>query len=331
LPTLEENLNYWDRDYDWTRGGEEWSSRWGSSESQWWGTLMARIHAFLPCESILEIAPGYGRWTHYLKDLCKKLTVVDISERCIQACQERFAGSDHIRYAVNDGKSLAMVPDESIDFVFSFDSLVHAEAEVLQAYLAQLAHKLKPNGIGWIHHSNAAHYKAHVRLTKHLRLSRGRRFLAEMGLLVDDCGRALSMSAPLFDEYCTQAGLQCISQELINWEGRALIDSFSVFTRRGSIWERPKRVIQNRSFISEARSLAHVGKLYEWPQAAAESRWIFDGPGVRQQRIEPTVGPAAGDLFEHMLDVRGRDGPVDLPGKKRPQFPEPTIDPPHHR
>ena len=32
-----------------------------------------------------------------------------------------------------------MIPDASIDFVFSFDSLVHAEADVIQAYLGDAA------------------------------------------------------------------------------------------------------------------------------------------------------------------------------------------------
>jgi cyclopropane fatty-acyl-phospholipid synthase-like methyltransferase len=39
------------------------------------------------------------------------------------------------------------------DFVFSFDSLVHVESDVIENYLTQLAKKLKPNGIGFIHHS----------------------------------------------------------------------------------------------------------------------------------------------------------------------------------
>ncbi len=38
-----------------------------------------------PPATILEIAPGYGRWTQYLKDLCDQLVVVDLAERCIDA------------------------------------------------------------------------------------------------------------------------------------------------------------------------------------------------------------------------------------------------------
>src|SRR5207248_6740177 len=139
--------------YDWPQKGEEWSSSWGGPEAQWFGAVLPRIHAFVPAHTILEIAPGFGRWTRYLKDYCHDLIVVDMAERCIKACQQAFASSSHITYHVNDGKSLAMIADRSIDFVFSFDSLVHAEADVIAAYLGQLARKLAPNGAGFFHHS----------------------------------------------------------------------------------------------------------------------------------------------------------------------------------
>ncbi len=68
--------------------------------------------------------------------------------------KKRFISNDNIEYHINDGKSLEQIQDESIDFAFSFDSLVHAESDVIQAYLEQLGKKLKPDGVGFIHHSN---------------------------------------------------------------------------------------------------------------------------------------------------------------------------------
>jgi SAM-dependent methyltransferase len=260
MPTVQENVQCWHKDYDWSQQGEEWSAPWGGSEAQWWGTLMPRIHLFVPCESILEIAPGYGRWTHFLKDCCRRMALVDLSERCIKSCQKRFAASEHMRYFVNDGKSLAMVEDESVDFVFSFDSLVHAEADVLETYVGQLARKLKPNGVGFIHHSNALRYSKYFAMTA--RLPRGRRFLAEKRVILNDCARALNMSAKLFEQYCVKAGVRCINQEIINWYDDALIDCISVFTRNGSIWERPNRVVENRRFVQEAKNWGRVAPLY---------------------------------------------------------------------
>ena len=284
MPTIEENVKCWNGEYDWTQQGEEWSLPWGGSEAQWWGSLLPRIHAFVPCGSILEIAPGYGRWTRFLKDLCERLTVIDLSAGCIEHCRRRFASSNHITYFTNDGKSLDMIADQSVDFVFSFDSLVHAEADVLEAYLRQLARKLTPNGVGFIHHSNAARYGFYLSLLKMKRpvtegqpaggapngahspvresLRRGKRFLIERGLLINDCARALSMSAGLFEEYCNRAGLRCIGQEIINWSGSAVIDCISTFTHQGSHWERPNQVVENRQFVQESRNIARVSNLY---------------------------------------------------------------------
>ncbi|MBI2949236.1 MAG: class I SAM-dependent methyltransferase [Verrucomicrobia bacterium] len=284
MPTIQENVKCWNGEYDWTQQGEEWSLPWGGSETQWWGSLLPRIHAFVPCESILEIAPGYGRWTRFLKDLGQRLTVVDLSAGCIEHCRRRFAASNHIHYFVNDGQSLDMVADQSIDFVFSFDSLVHAEADVLETYLQQLARKLTRNGAGFIHHSNAARYGFYLSLLKMRRpgaappasgpgsngvhsplregLRRGKRFLVQKGILINDCARALSMSAGLFGQYCDRAGLRCVGQEIINWSGSALLDCISIFARPGSIWDRPNQVIENRHFVEESRNIGRVAGLY---------------------------------------------------------------------
>ena len=260
MPTLRENKELWERNYDWAQQGEEWSAPWGGSASQWRATLRPRINEFMPCHSVLEIAPGFGRWTQYLKELCDQLLVLDMSARCIEGCRERFRGSSHIRYAVNDGLSLEAVEDRSIDFVFSFDSLVHAEAKVLENYLSQLERKLTRHGVGFIHHSNAARYRTYFSLAA--RLPRGRRFLTERGFLINDCARALDMSAELFEEYCGRAGLRCIGQEIINWHGGALIDCISLFTLPGSKWDRPNQVVENRSFVAEAAIAKRLSPLY---------------------------------------------------------------------
>ena len=83
--------------YDWKEAGEEWSQPWGSSAAQWAGTIFPRIRECLPAGTILEIAPGFGRWTHYLKDYCNELWAVDKSSDCIEACQQRFASVSHVR------------------------------------------------------------------------------------------------------------------------------------------------------------------------------------------------------------------------------------------
>lgn len=264
MPTVEENKLYWNTSYDWRQRGEEWSLEWGGSDLEWYGTIFPRLHAFVPTETILEIAPGFGRWTEYLKDLCKNLVLVDLSEKCIQACKERFSSSTHITYYVNDGKSLDFIEDGSIDFVFSFDSLVHAENDVLEAYINQLARKLRQDGVGFIHHSNLGEYKSYFSLIKKMR-AHGRRLMevCEKIRLVDrNEGRSMSMTARKFEKYVVKADMQCISQEIINWGTRRLIDCISVFTQKGSIWMRTNKIMRNGEFMREPKWASKLSDLY---------------------------------------------------------------------
>lgn len=262
MPTIEDNLNLWGSRYAWPAGGDEWSARWGGSESQWFGAIYPRIHTFLPARTILEIAPGYGRWTQYLNEYSERLVLVDLNQNCIDHCRQRFASSPKLEYHVNDGKSLHMIADESIDFVFSFDSLVHAEADVVEAYLMQLAQKLKPNGVGFLHHSNLGAYRMRWLLTQRAIPARLRRLLAKRGWLTSFGMRAPSMTAELFAAYSQRAGLPCVSQELIGWRGSLLLDCFSVFARPTSIWARPNRVYRNHKFVEEVANTGRLSSLY---------------------------------------------------------------------
>jgi SAM-dependent methyltransferase len=224
---------------------------------------LPRLHAFLPTGTILELGPGHGRWTQYLKDMCGELILVDLAESCIEACRARFASAANIRFHVNDGRSLSAVPDHSVDLAFSFDSLVHAEADVLGAYAHELARTLKPDGVGFIHHSNMGSHQGKAALARAIP-DRLRRRLTARGLVVNlYAWRAGTPTAELFARQCDGAGLVCIGQEMIAWEyGRFLTDVISMLTPRGSRWERPNLIVRNPRFMNEARRLAQASALY---------------------------------------------------------------------
>lgn len=243
---VEQNKRIWDVTYNWKTQGDEWSTAWGGVDKQWNGSILPRIDAFVPAPTILEIAPGFGRWTQFLKDLCEKLVVVDLSEKCIRHIKKRFDSCSHITYYVNDGYSLEMISDASIDFVFSFDSLVHAEDDVIESYVRQLATKLKDGGAGFIHHSNLGEYPTYYSLVT--KIPKGLSTLNRLGLLQSPCYRAPSMTAIKFERYVEEAGMQCISQEIVNWEGRRLIDTLSTFKKTDSSEVRQNEVKRNREF-----------------------------------------------------------------------------------
>jgi 2-polyprenyl-3-methyl-5-hydroxy-6-metoxy-1,4-benzoquinol methylase len=266
MPSIDWNRRVWGSEGAWHNGGDCWSNAWRGPELQWHGAILPRIHHFLPASTVLEIAPGFGRWTHFLKEKCESLTVVDLSQRCVDACRKRFHDDPKVSCYANDGKSLEMVPDDSVDFVFSFDSLVHVESDVVQAYLSQLSRKMKKDAVGFVHHSNIAYYRNYFRWVRGIPLLRV--FLRQFGFETRLHGRGASVSADKFAGWADNSGLRCMRQEWINWASPLLIDCLSTFTKQGSVWESESQVVKNRLFMDEARCIAQRASLYPGRRAA---------------------------------------------------------------
>jgi len=254
MPSIEQNLRTWNTDQSWEAQGDEWSVTWGGAAAQWEGAIMPRIRAFLPAGHILEIAPGYGRWTQFLAAQCGALTVVDLSAKCIAVCRKRFAELGHVRYHVNDGRSLAMLPHQTIDFAFSFDSLVHAELPVIESYLGELARVLTPNGVAFLHHSNLGAFGPPGLARRWLPNSLCIRLMTR-GMIPNDHWRAYSVSADRVRDLAVSAGVPCIRQELVNWGCDRLSDCFSTVAPIGSRRTQPLERVNNPGFMAEAEAI----------------------------------------------------------------------------
>jgi ubiquinone/menaquinone biosynthesis C-methylase UbiE len=137
MPSIFENRQQWDGPYDWSQEGDEWSEYWGTAHAQWIGCLLPRVSPLLKGR-ILEIAPGHGRWTQFLLAHCTSLIGIDLAPSCIERCNKRFGQYPKLEFKVNDGLTFPMIEDRSIDFAFSFDSLVHAESDVMSSMRVSL-------------------------------------------------------------------------------------------------------------------------------------------------------------------------------------------------
>lgn len=267
MPSIDENVTAWGESYDWLKDGDEWSAAWGGVIYQWFGVIYPRIHQYLAGGTILEIAPGHGRWTKFLASQGQYYIGVDVSESCVAVCRDRFRMLGNVEFHVNDGRSLDCVADGAVDFVFSFDSLVHAEADAIGNYIGAMAKKLGPNGVAFIHHSNLAAYPLQGRLSAIPKL----RGILRMAKILEPSlhWRAPTMDAVKLVELCGDSGLCCTSQELINWgDSRGLIDCFSVITRLDSIWARKYRLLRNDRFMRDAQTFKMIADVYG-----------FHGPG----------------------------------------------------
>ncbi len=247
---LKANRSYW-ASYAWPQGGDEWSAALGGTEALWFTIILPRIAAFVPTGHLLEIAPGHGRCTQFLRTLCDRLTIVDLVPECIQACRKRFGEDSNITFAVNDGRTLPMVDDGSVDFAFTWDSLVHVEHETVRSYLSELSRKLKPGGLGFIHHSNLGQYEGQT-----ARYDQGK----------DLHGRGKTMTAAKFRADCAPLGLRCVAQELIPWGSTGLlIDAFSLVQRDADNSGDPPQVEERTDWRAEVAQSRRIAKLYRTP------------------------------------------------------------------
>lgn len=247
MASIQQNYYQW-TNREWSDNGDRWSNEWGGTSFLWHGTILPRIHRFLPATHILEIAPGYGRCTQYLINQCERFSGIDLAPNCVEGCKKRFIKYSHSNFFVTNGLSLDMVADDSIDFVFSWDSLVHAEEDVLKSYITQLQRKLHVGGKGFLHHSNMG---VHIDpITKILK--------QEQTDAVH--WRAHSMTAEIFRDACFANNMQCVSQEIINWLGSEKSDCFSLFENVPPY--KPPIVVLNSTFLFETNNIKRLSQLY---------------------------------------------------------------------
>jgi ubiquinone/menaquinone biosynthesis C-methylase UbiE len=113
------------------------------------------LHRWIPAGgAALEIGPGAGRWSQALAERAARLVLVDVSERPLELCRERFDGDARVELVLSSGSDLPGVSDGSIDAVWSFDVFVHIAPCDQAAYLREIARVLAPGGVAVVHHSD---------------------------------------------------------------------------------------------------------------------------------------------------------------------------------
>ena len=146
--TAGENRKIWN-EYDWCKRGEEWT------RSEEWRAELIReyIDPHFPQGSfILEIGPGGGRWSEVLQPRAERLYLVDVAEKPLELCRQRFADRTNVEYLLSDGRTLA-VPDSSVDRIWSYECFVHINPVEIKGYFHEFHRVLKPGGKAFIHHA----------------------------------------------------------------------------------------------------------------------------------------------------------------------------------
>ncbi|MGA2700834.1 MAG: class I SAM-dependent methyltransferase [Isosphaeraceae bacterium] len=175
-----------------------------------WSSFIWPMIANLDFSCVLDLAAGHVRNSVKLIEFAGRIVLVDINQENIDYCRERFRGDPRFTFIKNDGVSLTGVADESVSLVYSFDSMVHFDSDVVREYLKESHRVLKPGGSGFIHHSNYTGDPA--------------------GEFMKAPGWRNFMSKELFAHYCLKCELEVVEQKVIDW-GDPRLDCLSVFCK----------------------------------------------------------------------------------------------------
>lgn len=152
----------------------------------------------LDLTNVIELACGRGRHVAKYIDLAEQITLVDILEKNIEICKERFRDISKISYYKNDGYDLKKLKDNQYSALFTYDAMVHFELIDIYEYLKDIHRVLKSGGKALFHHSNnTENYKASFADASH-----GRNF----------------MSKEIFAYLADRTGFRVLEQVEVDWD-----------------------------------------------------------------------------------------------------------------
>ncbi|WP_458459396.1 methyltransferase domain-containing protein [Pseudobutyrivibrio sp.] len=169
-----------------------------SALNRFWGEgIFRKLFNQLDLTNVVELACGRGRHVPQYINMAGHVTLVDVLDKNIEICKERFAGESKLSYVVNNGKDLSALLDDEFTSLFTYDSMVHFELMDVASYLNETYRILKPGGMALFHHSNNdSDYKASY----------------------DNAVEARSyMNKDLFAYLAYRAGFEIIEQHIIDW------------------------------------------------------------------------------------------------------------------
>ena len=111
--------------------------------------LEKTVFRFLQSDSVVcELGIGTGRYSRHIQERIPqgKLHLVDHSPWIVSFARDYFKSAGNVRCHLNDGYSLPLSPDDSLDLVFSTGTFIALKLGFFYLYARNFFSLLKPNG-----------------------------------------------------------------------------------------------------------------------------------------------------------------------------------------
>jgi len=102
-----------------------------------------------PHATVLELGAYDGMWTQYFLS-AEKIICVDLFENGLEKIKER-CHSDKIQFYCTEGNELRGIMAQSVDLVFTVDSLMRASENDITCYFNEFLRVLKKGGVAVLH------------------------------------------------------------------------------------------------------------------------------------------------------------------------------------
>lgn len=111
-------------------------------------------------QNCLEIGPGYGHYTRMLLPW-RLVFLVDVLQSCQSKIFKLFNPKHHkyLRFYTTDRTACADIPNNSCNFVFSWNTFPFFTQEHIAQYLVDINRVLLPGGYGLIHYADCNYDK----------------------------------------------------------------------------------------------------------------------------------------------------------------------------